>query len=87
MRITETILTGNCGEATETEIERYADLVRAEFAKQFPAADVTVIVTGESGSGPETSVEFDDDEDYDRRAEDLARDIAQYVWDSGKWYD
>lgn len=86
MRITETILTGNCGDATYAEIERYADLVRAEFAEQFPNADVTVILAGGSGSGPATLVEFDEGDEHDGHAEFVASQVAQNVWDSGKWW-
>lgn len=77
MRITETILTGNCGDATYAEIERYADLVRAEFAEQFPNADVTVILAGGSGSGPATLVEFDEGDEHDGHAEFVASQVAR----------
>ena len=87
MQITETILAGNCGDATETEIERYANLVEAAFKRMFPTAEITVNVTDETGCGPETSVEFDDDEDYDDHMVFFAQQVSRNVWDAGKWHD
>lgn len=80
--ITVEILEGNCGGATEDEIDRYALAVEERLLELYPSAEVTTeIVYGAGGSGRAPRVVGGSGED-----QDTVSRVVQDVWEAGEFW-
>lgn len=76
------ILAGNCGDATEDEIDAYARLVRERLCELYPGANVETEIVSAGGSGRNPRV---DGSTVSEDADTVAR-VVQDVWEEGAFW-
>lgn len=75
---------GSLGETTEQEAKLFIDELKSEIEKEYPEADVTVLLDVRGFGG--LDVLADDSEAQDEITNSV-REIQNRVWENGQWHN